>query len=123
MIIKKTLVPLLITLSLTSCSLLTPYTPPVQQGKIITANDIQKLKPNMTQDQVQFILGSPDVIDPFHKNTWHYVYTIQYYNTSMEEKKLIVSFKDNKLAKISGDYPPPKIIEHAKKTDDTNNKK
>ncbi|MCF6764710.1 outer membrane protein assembly factor BamE [Thiotrichales bacterium 19S3-7] len=116
MINQKALAPLLVafTLSLSACSLFTPYTAPVQQGKIITQKDIQQLKPGMTQSQVQFILGSPDIVDPFHKNTWYYVYTIKHYNTTMEEKQLQVEFSDGKLISIAGDYPPPQVIEYTK---------
>ncbi|MCF6776596.1 outer membrane protein assembly factor BamE [Thiotrichales bacterium 19X7-9] len=120
MINQKALAPLLvaITLSLNACSLFTPYTAPVQQGKIITQKDIQQLKPGMSQSQVQFILGSPDIVDPFHKNTWYYVYTIKHYNTTMEEKQLHVKFSNGKLVSISGDYPPPQVIEYTKKDND-----
>ena len=109
--LKKIVALSLLTVSLTGCALLTPYTPPIEQGKIISAKMVDQLKPGMTESQVSYILGSPDIQDPFHRSTWNYVYTFQRTSYSpREEKKLIIEFKDNKLVQISGDYPPPHVI-------------
>jgi outer membrane protein assembly factor BamE len=99
----------LITL-LSACSLFSPYKTPVQQGRIITDQQIATLSPGMTEDQVQFILGTPGTKDPFHPNTWYYVYTDKKGNYPMTEKQLITVFKDHKLIQINGDYsiPPSK---------------
>lgn len=119
MINKKTLIALAtLSLSLSGCALFTPYSAPVQQGKIITAKDIQQLKPGMTESQIQFILGTPDIIDPFNKDTWYYVYTIKYYNTTMEDKSLYLTFSKGKLQNLAGDYPPPEVIEYTEPQSD-----
>lgn len=109
--LKKIAALSLITVSLTGCALLTPYTPPIEQGKVISAKMVDQLKPGMTESQVSYILGSPDIQDPFHRSAWNYIYTFQRTSFSpREEKKLIIEFKDNKLVQISGDYPPPHVI-------------
>jgi outer membrane protein assembly factor BamE len=38
---------------------------------------LDKLKPGMTPAQVRFILGTPLVVDPFHKDRWDYVYRLE----------------------------------------------
>jgi outer membrane protein assembly factor BamE len=93
--------------SLAACSLISPYKTPIQQGRIITDKQISSLSPGMTQDQVQFILGTPGTQDPFNSNTWYYVYTDKKGNYPMTEKQLIVVFKDHKLIQINGDYSIP----------------
>ncbi len=93
--------------SLSACGIIQPYKIPVQQGRIITDEQIAKLSPGMTEEQVQFILGTPGTQDPFEKNSWYYVYTHKEKNYPMTEKQLIVVFKDHKLIQINGDYAIP----------------
>ncbi len=108
---KFTLFSLSSTLFLCGCSVFTPYTPPIQQGKIISQDVMKTINPGMTKEQIEYILGSPDVVDPFAQNQWNYVYT---YQNSLyaprSQKGLILTFKDNKLTGVSGDYSPPETI-------------
>ena len=110
--LKKTLIAgLLATTTLTRCGTITPYTPPIQQGKIISSDMIRQVQPGMTPQQVQFILGSPDIHDPFATNTFVYYYSYQaHMNAPRESKQLLLRFKDNKLVGIEGDYPPPQEV-------------
>jgi len=54
------------------CKSLMPsfYSPPVRQGNYIDQAMIGQLHPGMTKQQVQRILGTPLVADPFHQNRW-----------------------------------------------------
>lgn len=99
-------------LLINSCSIFTPYTPPIQQGKILPTDVMQKIKPGMSKNQIEYILGSPDIIDPLVTNQWSYIYSFQKgVDTPRQEKKLISTFdKGNKLTFINGNYPPPEII-------------
>ncbi len=98
-------------LALAGCSLITPYTPPVQQGKILPKDVMQKIKPGMNKAQIQYLLGSPDMLDPLNNNQWVYVYTYQQtIHSAREEKQLILTFKDDKLQNVGGNYPPPQTI-------------
>ena len=103
-------------LALTSgCTLITPYTPAIQQGKIIDNNIMQQLKPGMSKTQVEYLLGSPDIINPLSVEQWNYIYTYQSsFHAPRSEKKLILTFKDDKLTTVSGDYPPPQAIYNTK---------
>ena len=92
---------------LTGCSFFHPYKTPIQQGRIITDAQVNSLTPGMTEDQVQYILGTPGTKDPFTSNTWYYIYTHQEKNYPMTEKQLIVIFKDHKLIQINGNYNIP----------------
>lgn len=110
--IHKTLIAgIFATTLLSGCSVFSPYTPPVQQGKIITSDMIQQVQPGMTEQQVQFILGTPDIRDPFATNQFVYYYSFQQrMNAPRESKQLVLTFKDNKLVGIAGDYPPPQEV-------------
>lgn len=98
-------------LPLSGCFLFEPYEIQIQQGNIITAQMIQSLKPGMTKQQVVFILGSPNVVDPMHPDEWYYVYTDKKDHLPTVQKHLTVYFKAGVLDHMDGDYPPPQALE------------
>jgi outer membrane protein assembly factor BamE len=108
---KKLLVSGLLLL-LTSCTLFRPYQIEVQQGRPITRDQMQQVKPEMSQDAVVYLLGTPDFVDPFFPDMWHYVYTHQRDYLPRAQNKLVLYFKEGKLYKIEGDYPPPARLEY-----------
>ena len=85
---------------------LTPYKMDIQQGNVITQEMLSKLKPGMTPSQVRFILGTPLVVDAFHKDRWDYVYRYTKGGTVQEHRRIVVVFQDQKLARIEGDVIP-----------------
>jgi outer membrane protein assembly factor BamE (lipoprotein component of BamABCDE complex) len=99
-------------LALSGCSLLRPYQIEVQQGRSITRDQMQQVKPDMSQDAVSYLLGTPDFIDPYFPEVWHYVYTNQKDYLPRVQNKLVLYFKEGKLYKIEGDYPPPARLEY-----------
>lgn len=82
---------------------LTPYKMDIQQGNVVTQEMLSKLKPGMTPSQVRFILGTPLVVDAFHKDRWDYVYRYTKGGTVQEHRRIVVVFQDQKLARIEGD--------------------
>lgn len=48
----------------------------VQQGNVITQDEVNLLEPGMTRRQVRFIMGSPMIADVFHQDRWDYVYVL-----------------------------------------------
>jgi outer membrane protein assembly factor BamE len=96
--------------SLSSCGIITPFTQPVSQGKYITNKTVLKVKPDMTKNEVKYILGSPDIIDTFNPNKFIYINTYKPHMQIQEftEDKLILTFSNkDKLIGISGNYTPP----------------
>ncbi|MBI1423029.1 MAG: outer membrane protein assembly factor BamE [Gammaproteobacteria bacterium] len=73
---RNILIPVLIVwLSLSGgCSI---YRPTIQQGNILDLEQIDKLKPGMSRRQVIYVMGTPLLEDPFHKNRWDYIHTIK----------------------------------------------
>lgn len=50
------------------------YRPAVEQGTVLSEDKIALLRPGMTSQQVEFLLGTPTIQDPFHTHRWDYVY-------------------------------------------------
>ena len=50
------------------------YRAAISQGNFIEQEDLDQLETGMTRSQVRFLLGTPMIDDPFHKNRWDYVY-------------------------------------------------
>jgi len=94
----------LLLLSLAGCTL---YRADLQQGNVINKEALDKLKVGMNKQQVNFLLGTPLMIDPFHKDRWDYIYTLKTDNHRTEVKKrLSLIFTDNTLAQINNtNYP------------------
>ena len=82
---------------ISSCSSFSFYKVPVTQGNIFEDEDIKKLQVGQSMDQVQFILGSPMIKDPFHSNRWDYLNLIMVGDEKIVEKKLVVVFDDQNL--------------------------
>jgi len=82
------------------------YKPDIQQGNVITQEKINKLEPGMTRQQVQFLLGTPMLVDTFHRNRWDYVFTIKRGGKDIEKKRVSLYFNDDQLVKIEGNFRP-----------------
>ena len=87
----------LLILLISACSSFSFYKVPITQGNIFEDEDIEKLQVGQSMNQVQFILGSPMIKDPFHSNRWDYLNLVTIGDEKIVEKKLIVFFDDENL--------------------------
>lgn len=87
------------------------YKPDIQQGNVVTQNDVNKLQPGMSTEQVRFIMGTPLVQDTFNQNRWDYVYTMKRGGNAPEKKRIALIFEDDQLVEIKGDYRPDAMAE------------
>ncbi len=94
--LKVSILSLLI-FSISSSSSYSFYNVPVTQGNIFEKEDIEKLEVGQSKEQVQFILGSPMIKDPFHSNRWDYLSLVTVGDEKIVEKKLVVFFDENNL--------------------------
>jgi outer membrane protein assembly factor BamE len=81
----------------------------IQQGNVITQEMVNQLRVGMNKRQVQFILGSPLLTDPFHAQRWDYVYRLEPgSNRKLEpgDQRLTLLFEDDKVSSISGTMLP-----------------
>ena len=85
---------------------LKPYRMDVQQGNVLTAEMVEKLKPGMSRQQVRFVLGTPPITDAFHQDRWDYVYYMNKGGQIVEHRRLILLFEGDTLKRIEGDPIP-----------------
>ncbi|WP_295451300.1 outer membrane protein assembly factor BamE [uncultured Thiodictyon sp.] len=91
----------------------------VQQGNVITAEQVAQLQPGMNKRQVRFLLGTPLLTDFFNSDRWDYVYTMQRPRKPKERYWLTVFFQDDALLRVEGDArqsAPPTAPNQAKET-------
>ena len=83
----------------------TPYRIDIQQGNVVTAEQLAQLRPGMTREQVRFVLGTPLLTDVFHDRRWDYLYHYeQGRSRAIEQRRLTIWFgKDNRVEKIDAD--------------------
>ncbi len=82
----------------------------VPQGNFLDQKDVNKLRVEMTKEQVIFVLGNPVVGDSFNDNVWYYYYEMKRGMAKRGEdvkKRLILTFEDNKLLDFKGDFTKP----------------
>lgn len=104
-----------ILISFTSALLLTAcaYQIPIQQGNVVTEEQLQRLSAGMDKRQVQFLLGTPLVQDAFHADRWDYYYSFKPgTDAPVEERyRLTLQFDGERLQRygVHGDIPdePP----------------
>lgn len=79
------------------------YRPDIQQGNIVTREQLQRLKPGMTKQQVRFLLGTPRMVDAFHQNQWSYIYSMKKSREERVQQDITVHFEEDKVTKVEGD--------------------
>jgi outer membrane protein assembly factor BamE len=96
---------LLATTSLAGCNFV--YRQPVFQGNLLEKNNVEQVKPGMSQAQVAALLGTPPVADPFHHVRWDYVATERRDHGDTQVKNLTLWFdRTGSLEKMEGEYFP-----------------
>lgn len=82
----------------------------IQQGSVITQEMVDQLRPGMTRNQVQYVMGYPLLEDTFDRDRWDYVYSMQPGGEKRTQQTLTIFFKDDQLASVQGDFKPtPKL--------------
>lgn len=91
----------------------------VQQGNILTKEEVDQLQPGMNKRQVRYLLGTPLLTDFFNSDRWDYVYTMRRGHKALERRRVTVLFKDDALVGVEGDLrpnPKPAGTDKAKET-------
>ncbi|GIU38701.1 outer membrane protein assembly factor BamE [Shewanella schlegeliana] len=111
MTIKKKSLTLLgaaaLSLSLSGCGVFDwlIYKPDIPQGNYMEKQQVEKLRIDMTKEQVEYVLGRPVLRDSFSDDTWYYVYHYKSgRDASIIHKELIINFNGDKLVEVKGDY-------------------
>lgn len=89
-----------------SVPVIKPFKMDIQQGNVVTSKMLLQLRPGMTKSQVKFIMGTPLVIDSFHTNRWDYFYQLRQAGKVVEQRRVILDFEKDLLARVRGDVVP-----------------
>ena len=92
-------------LTLSGCSLV--YRIDIPQGNYVEQKQVDKLRQGMTREQVSYVLGTPMLRDGFAPTTWYYLYEFQPGHGDKERKELTVTFANDRLTTVTGDFPLP----------------
>lgn len=80
------------------------YQAPLAQGNLLKQEDLDQIEVGMTRNQVRFLLGTPMVDDPFHRDRWDYVYFLKVGRQDASFKRWVtVVFEDDKVAEVIED--------------------
>lgn len=95
-------------LSISACSFsdinrIPSYKLKVVQGNELDPQAISHLQTGMSREQVQMLLGTPLLKDPFHANRWDYLFAVTR-NGVMKENKALTVYFDNQgqLVRVEG---------------------
>ncbi len=80
--------------------LLTVHKIDVQQGNALDSEMVNKVELGMTQEQVQYVLGSPLITDSFHPGRWDYIYLFTPGYGEQERRQLTLIFDRGEVIKI-----------------------
>ena len=81
------------------------YRADLPQGNFTEQKDVYKLHKGMTMEQVQYVLGTPMLLDDLDNKKWYYINYLRQGWSDPTIMRLIVSFDNNqRLLDISGDF-------------------
>ena len=100
--------------SLAGCGIV--YKQPIYQGNLIEQSAVEQLQVGMSRQQVQVLLGSPSIADPFHHDRWDYTASERSDRFGdVVVKNFTVWFENDAVTRWEGDYFPERDVELAKK--------
>ena len=88
----------------------------IQQGNLVTQEQLAKVKPGMSRNDVKNALGTPLLQDVFHANRWDYYFTndqgTKYGPFGREKQKYQVTilFENEKVSSVEGQASPVEIL-------------
>lgn len=81
----------------------------IEQGNIVTDEMVARLKTGMTESQVRYVMGTPQLTDPFEPGRWIYAYRLRRGDRdgTVLEGKVVLTFANGALAAWEGKTVPP----------------
>lgn len=77
------------------------YRQDIPQGNFYKADDVAKLEEGMTREQVQFVMGTPMIADPFHPDRWDYVFYVDAKDAARDYyRRITVFFEGDSVVRI-----------------------
>jgi outer membrane protein assembly factor BamE len=70
----------------------------VQQGNIVTDEELTQLTEGMPRSQVHAVMGTPLMLNPVDPSREYYVYTFQRQGGDIQEQRIIVYYENDQYA-------------------------
>ena len=84
----------------TGCNLI--YKQNVQQGNAHVQDDLDQVKLGMNKKQVAYLLGTPAIHDPFHKDRWDYISMLSRRGGEPVSRLVTLTFENDLLVHTDG---------------------
>ena len=102
-----------VALSTTGCGII--YKQPIYQGNLIREQSVAQLQVGQSKQQVNALLGTPSIADPFHAQRWDYTASQRVNRLGKTEvKNFVVFFENDQVTRWEGDYFPEQDLELAR---------
>lgn len=112
---RKLLLVAAVALSTTGCGII--YKQPIYQGNLIREQAVGQLQAGQSKQQVNALLGTPSIPDPFHAQRWDYTASQRVNRLGQTEvKNFTVYFENDLVTRWDGDYFPNNDADLAKTT-------
>ena len=99
-------------LGLAGCGVI--YRQPIYQGSLLEPTAVAQLQVGMNKQQVEALLGSPSIANPFHHDRWDYTATQRIDRVGRAEvRNFTVWFENEAVTRWEGDYFPEQDVELA----------
>ncbi len=88
----------------------------IQQGNLVTQEQLAKVKPGMSRNDVKNALGTPLLQDVFHANRWDYYFTNEQatkygpFGRETQKYQVTIFFEKEKVSRIEGEASPVEIL-------------
>ena len=84
----------------TGCKLI--YKQNVQQGNAHEQEDLDEIQLGMSKKQVAYLLGTPAIADPFHKDRWDYISMLSRRGGEPVRRLVTLQFENDSLVSTDG---------------------
>ncbi len=90
------------------------YKQPIYQGNLLDKAAVDQLQVGQSKQQVQALIGSPSIADPFHSQRWDYAASERTNRRGTTDiKTLTLHFQGDTLASWEGEYFPENDLQLA----------
>ena len=80
----------------------------IPQGNRIDPALVEQLEIGMSRKQVEFLLGTPAIVDLHHPDKWYYIFYLKTgKDGSVEKNVMTLTFNGDLLSLIEGSLIPP----------------
>jgi len=86
--------------------MVSPHRVDIQQGNVVTQEQLARVKPGMNRLQVRDALGSPLLTDAFHPDRWDYIFTLRQGGKPLQRRNVVLLFEGDVLKSIEAPELP-----------------